>query len=72
MDINLKDGFEIKVVPLTNNLAAKETLFLCPEISVLLKLLLCYLFCHSGDIIAFEKSTNYDSITQQDGTVSAE
>lgn len=68
---NLKEGFKIKVIPHANNPTAKETWFLCSETGVLLKWFL-YLFCHSGDVVAFEKSTNYDSITQQEGTVSVE
>ncbi|KAB1256862.1 DNA-binding protein RFX8 [Camelus dromedarius] len=37
------------------------------ETGVLLKLFLCCLLCHSGDIAAFEKSTNYNSILQEEG-----
>lgn len=76
---NLEESFEIKVIPHISKLAAKKKKkkkknisSWCSETGGLLKLLLCYLFCHSGDIIAFEKSTNYNSIIQQEGTVSME
>lgn len=72
MDKNLEEAFEIKVIPHANNPAVKETSFLDSETGGLLKLFFCYLFCHSGDVVAFEKSTNYNSISQEKKTVSIE
>nr|XP_054100375.1 DNA-binding protein RFX8-like [Callithrix jacchus] len=64
----MAEGFSVKVIPQTNNLVAKETSCFCSETGVSLKLFLNYLFLHSGDAIVSEKSTNYNSIIQQEET----
>lgn len=78
---NLEESFEIKAILHISKLAAEKknqtnknttTSCLCSDTGGLLKLFFCYLFCHSGDIVAFENSTNYNSIIQQEGTVSVE